>query len=61
MADILVLGLPYAILVFPTILIYLKLMNFVEKRSIVDGLDVHKEKVDTSTTVILHLAHIVLD
>ena len=46
LADIAILVLPYATLVLPCILIYLKLMNSITKRRIVDGLDVIKEKVD---------------
>ena len=45
LADILGLILPFATLILPSILIYLKLMNFITERSIAEGVDINKEKV----------------
>ena len=44
-ADILAIGIPFAVLAIPSIVIYLILMNFITKRAMVDGVDVKKEKV----------------
>ena len=44
-ADVMAIGFPFATLALPSIVIYLKLMNFITQRSIVEGVDVKKEKV----------------
>ena len=41
-------GFPYMLYVFPSIIIYIKLMTFISERPVIKGLNHHKEKVGRS-------------